>query len=559
MKNFKTIVAILLVNLFLVSCNTERSRQDKVSKMISSIDSPFLIATLTPQNLIDKSSVENGVLSFAEQTLVSFFIASENTGFDNNEQIQIIAAKGSGMTPDVYSIFKLNNADKYESLIKNELNSEVKEKDGVKYFIYDNYYVLAWQGEFGVGCNTTIDFKSMFSGKGGSNTKTINKCIALLKSANEGELNTEYNDFLSKDNDISTYFNAKNTFAYLKSMNTSMSGLNVEDIQKYEEKYGSLTHESALNFEKGKITFDQDFVLTDLLKEEFGFIKDKGIDSDLFKYGKSKTPMVSYSINVNSNQALDYLKSEMNERELDQMTHELNKTGLTIDELAESFSGQVLIMVDGVTTKVELVDFGYGEQFETKTNEPIMGAVFGIKDKSMFSKLPKDVTVSQNGLMSFEDDIFGCLTDEVFFVSNDKNWVIKVMNGESVAVDEREELTDNPYGFYAVNDLEKNKQLLEGDMKFASLFAKAYGFANLDNSKFTIELKNKSDNALKVISKFLSELDYNNESNDNLDMVEMLDDEILEDMENAMEDVEKALENVDVNALMNDVLKEVNK
>ena len=162
--------------------------------------------------------------------------------------------------------------------------------------------------------------------------------------------------------------------------------------------------------------------------------------------------------------------------------------------------------------------------------------------------------------------MFGCLTDEVFFVSNDKNWVIKVMNGESVAVDEREELTDNPYGFYAVNDLEKNKQLFEGDMKFASLFTKAYGFANLDNSKFTIELKNKSDNALKVISKFLSELDYNNESNDNLDMIDMLDDEVTEDLLEAMNDLdgamikaEKALEDVDVNALMNDVLKEVNK
>lgn len=559
MKKIKALITILLVNLLLVSCSTERSRQDKVSTMISSINSPFLIATLTPQTLIDKSGVENGVLSFTEQTLVSFFIASENTGFDNAEQIQIIAAKGAGMTPDVYSIFKLNNADKYESLIKNELSSEVKEKDGVKYFIYDNYYVIAWQGEFGVGCNTTIDFKSMFSGKGGSNTKTINKCIALLKSANEAELNTEYNEFLSKNNDISTYFNAKNTFAYLKSMNTSMTGVSPEDIKKYEEKYGSLTHESALNFENGKITFDQDFILSDLLKEEFGFIEDKGVDSDLFKYGKSKTPMVSYSVNVNSNNALDYLKSEMNERELAQMTHELNKMGLTVDELAESFSGQVLIMIDGVSTKAELVDYGYGESFETKTNEPIIGAVFGIEDKSIFNKLPEEVNVSQNGLMTFEDEMFGCLTDDVFFVSNDKNWVTKVMTGESIEIEKREELTDNPYGVYAINDLTKNKQLLEGDMKFAALFTKAYGFANLDQSKFTVELKNTTDNALRVISKFIAEQDYNTESNDNLDMVDMLDEEIFEDVEDAMEDVEKALENVDVNALMNDVLKEVNQ
>lgn len=555
MKNFKVIVALFVVNLFLFSCNSERSRQDKVSTMISTIKSPFFITTLTPQNLIDKSGVENGVLSYTEQTFFSFFTSSENTGIDNEEQVQIIAGKGSGMTPDVYSIFKLNNATKFESLIKKELGADVKEKDGFKYFVYDNYYVIAWQGEFAVGCNTTIDFKTMFNGKGSSNSKTINKCITVLKAGSEGTLNTDYNDFLSKNNDISTYFDAKNTFAYLKSMKV----LNTTEVKKYEEKYGDITHESALNFEKGKITFDQDFILTDVLKKELGFIQDNGIDTDLFKYGKSETPMASYSINVNSIKALDYLKSEMNERELNQLTHELNKTGLTIDELAESFSGQVLIMIDGVTTKSELIDFGYGEPFETKSNEPIMGAVFGIKDKSIFNKLPENVTVSQNGLMSFEDQMFGYLTEEVFFISNDSIWATSVMNGNAVEIEQKEELTNNPYGFYATNDLEKNKQLLEGDMQIAALFTKMYGFANLDNSKLTLELKNTTDNALKVIATYLSKVGHEMELEQNEEMESLLDEEISEEVEDIVKEVEKALEDADFNAIMNDALKEVQK
>ena len=555
MTNFKIILTIALINLLLISCNTERTRQDKVAAMISSIDSPFLIATLTPQNLIEKSGIEDGVLSYTEQTLVSFFISSENTGIDNTEQVQLIAGKGTGMTPDVYSIFKLSNAKKFEALIKKELNETIHEKDGYKYFVYDNYYVIAWQGEFAVGCNTALDFAAMLSGKSSSNSKTINKCISLLKAGDEGDLNADYNSFLSNDNDISTYFNAKNTFAYLKKMKL----VNAKDLKKYEEKYGNTTHESAINFEKGQITFNQDFILTDFLKEELGFIEDKGIDSDLFKYGNSKTPMLSYSLNVNSAKALDYFKKEMNEREFNQMTQELNKIGLTADQLAESFSGQLLIMIDGINTKTELVDFGYGESFETKSNEPVMGAVFGIKDNSIFNKLPEGVTVSQNGFMAFEDELFGCLTEDVFFISNDSNWVTKVMLGNTVDIEEKEELTDNPYGFYATNDTKKNKQLLEGDMKIVALFTKAYGFANLDNSKFTIELKNTSENALKVISKFLSKMGHEIELNMNNGMEEMLDEEILEDVEDVMKEVEKALDGVDVNALMNDVLKEVNK
>jgi len=555
MTNFKLILTVVLVNLLLISCNTERSRQEKVSTMISSINSPFFITTLTPENLIEKSGVEDGVLSYTEQTLVSFFISSENTGIDNTAQVQIIAGKGSGMTPDVYSIFKLNNAEKFKTLIKKELGEEVKEKEGYNYFVYDNYYVIAWKGQFAVGCNTTIDFKAMFGGKGSSNSKTINKCISVLKAANNSDLNTDYIDFLSKDNDISTYFDAKNTFAYLKSMKI----LNAKDIKKYEEKYGYTTHEAALNFEIGEISLDQNFSLADALKEQLDFIGDKGIESDLFKYGKSKNPMVNYSINVNSEKALAYIKSEMTKREFNQMTKELNKIGLTVDELAASFSGQVLIMIDGFNTKTELIDFGYGDPFETKSNEPIMGAVFGIKDQSMFGKLPESVSVSQSGFMTFEDQLFGCLTDDVFFVSNDSNWVTSVMTENTVNVDEKEELTDYPYGFFATNDSEKNKELLEGDLQFATLISTIHGFANLEKSNLTIKLKNKTDNALKVISKYLSEMGHSMELDMNDGMEEMLDEEILEDVENVMIEVDKALKNVDVNAIMNEALKEINK
>jgi len=276
--------------------------------------------------------------------------------------------------------------------------------------------------------------------------------------------------------------------------------------------------------------------------------------------------MVNYSINVNSSKALNFLKQEMNEKEFKQMNHELATIGLTIDELAESFSGQVLIMIDRFVTKTELIDFGYGEPFETKSNEPIMGAVFGIKDKSIFSKLPEDVTISQTGFMTFEDKMFGCLNGDVFFVSNDSTWVIKVMRGESVKIEEKEELTDNPYGFYATNDLEKNNQLLEGDMHMATLFTKAYGFANLDKSIFTLELKNTTDNALKVISTYLSEMAHKMEADNNSEMEEILNNEITEDILDAMDDVdgvmdkaEKVLENVDVDALMNNILEDTKK
>ena len=550
MNNFKLVLAFILVNLLLLSCHTERSRQDKVSTMISHIDSPFFIATLTPQNLIEKSGIEDGVLSYIEQTFVSFFISSQNTGIDNKEQVQIIASKGSGITPDIYSIFKLSDPKKFEFLIKKELNEEVKEKDGFKYFIYDNYYIIAWQGEFAVGCNITIDIKTLLGGKGSSNSKVINKCISLLKASNEADLNTKYKNFLSKNNDISTYFETKNVVTYLK---------NTKDIKTLEEKFNNTTHESELNFEIGKITLTQNFILTDLLKKELGFITNKGIDSELFKYGNSKNPIVSYSVNLNSNKALEYLKTELNISEFSQVKNELNKTGLTVDELAGSFTGQVLIMVDNFETKIELTDIGHEDPVETKHNEPIMGAVFGIKDKSILSKSFKDITVLENGFMTFESQLFGYVNDHVFFVSNDSNWVVKVMNGKSVEIEKKKELTDNPYGLYAINDLEKNKHLIEGDMLIAALFTKAYGFANLDHSNFTIELKNTTDNALKVISKYLSKIAHQFESDSNLEMEEMLDNEILEDVEDALKDVEKALEDVDVNSLMDDLLKEVNK
>ena len=115
MKKISILLALSLLVAISTACKTEQTRQEKVSVIINKIDSPFFIATLTPQNIIDKSGATDGVLPFTYETLVGFFMLEEETGIDNNTQVQLIAGKGSGIgVPNMYAIFKVSDQVKFD-------------------------------------------------------------------------------------------------------------------------------------------------------------------------------------------------------------------------------------------------------------------------------------------------------------------------------------------------------------------------------------------------------------------------------------------------------------
>src|SRR5687768_11790967 len=158
-KKISLLLASVLSIYFFAGCSAERSREDKVSAMISKVESPFLVVSTTPQNLMDKSGVMDGVLPFTYELVLSFFIDEAVTGIDYSVKSQIVVGKGESFQPSFYGIFKVKDEKKFVDLIEKEANAAIVEKEGMKTAIKESDgYVVVWNDEFAVISNISVDF-----------------------------------------------------------------------------------------------------------------------------------------------------------------------------------------------------------------------------------------------------------------------------------------------------------------------------------------------------------------------------------------------------------------
>jgi hypothetical protein len=481
----------------------------------------------------------------------------EETGIDNNEQIQFIAGKGSGVgLPDFYGIFKVKDHEKFNIMLKKELNADIKEKKGINYFSKskDNY-VMVWNDEFAIAGSVPINFSSLFGG-GDESSKTVNKCINLLKEASSSKVDSKYVDFLKKDADVATYFETKGLVDYLSNSKV----LDKDDIVAYKESYEGNTFESYLNFDKGVVKWEHKMFLSDVLLEKVDFIPENGIGNALLSFGKSENPMFKYSFHLNPVALMGCLKDQMKEDQFTEFEIELASKGFTTDDITNTFTGEVLVIIDGMVTATETIDYGYGEAFEITNNEPIVGIALSLKDKAVFTNITESMEQSSDGIIDLKEGFFGYLSGDVFFASNDTAWINQVVNNKSKELkDEEGKLKEQPFGFYAGIDNPSNKKIYSKEFPIAEILENIWGYANLSEAEVNVILKNKSENSLRVITQYISDYLVEEENQVNEDFKNILDKEVVENLEQGIKEVENALKDIDVEEVVSEIFKEKGK
>ena len=254
MRNvFQSFIVLTTLMLVITSCSADRSREEKVSAMISTIDSPFLVVNTLPGDLIKKSGAMDGALPFTQEMMVGFFLDEAVTGVDYDVNLQIIVGRGESFTPNFYGIFKLKDEAVFVELLETEANAEVMEKEGCKYIIKssDNY-VIVWNEEFAIASNIPTDIMTMMMGGGAKEgDATVDKLIAMLESAEEGEVNDEYLTFLSHKADVSLSFIGKGFYQYSLEMSLGET----DDIEANRENIEGLNVDMFLNFNEGSVDF----------------------------------------------------------------------------------------------------------------------------------------------------------------------------------------------------------------------------------------------------------------------------------------------------------------
>jgi len=546
MKIRKMIAGSVLA-LFVVAlgsgCSSERTREDKVAAIIGKIDSPFLIMSMTPQNLMDKSGVMDGVLPFTYELVLSFFIDESVTGIDYSVKSQIVMGKGESFQPSFYGIFKVKDEKKFVELIEKEANATIVEKEGMKTAIKESDgYAVVWTEDIAMITNIPMDFMAMLSGNsGGGGDKAVNKLVELIKAADEGEVNTTYADFLKKESDVSMYYDGKGFYGFMEDM----MGESSEEIAGMKETYEGVTSEIYLNFKDGSIELEFVNHLSDKVKESLSFIQDKGISDKLMSYSNSANPILAGGYNIEFGKFFDYLKENMGEDVYTDMEDELTAIGLTVDDAKSSLTGEFIYIIDRFETLEQTYDFGYGEPYTDTENVPMFAIALGISNPAIVQKMLADSLKMPNGVYNM-GDAFVLMDGDVLFASNDSAWANKVLSKSTVSITKGKDLiAANPFGIYVDFASIGGMEDLNDAEPFVKLFSEFSGGANLEGGNFKFVMTDASKNSLRIITETIAnELDRM-EKEMNAELEEELNDAVLEgidELEEGLEELEEEVE-----------------
>jgi len=538
-RTIKLLIVSVLSLYFITGCSADRTREDKAAAMIGKIDSPFFVVSMTPQNLMDKSGILDGVLPFTYELVLAFFIDESVSGVDYSVKTHIVVGKGESFQPNFYGIFKVKDEKKFVDMIEKEANADIVEKDGFKTAVKESDgYAVVWNEEFAIISNIPMDFAAMLNGtSGGGGEKTVNSLIEIIKAGDDGEVNATYAAFLNKDADLSMYYDGKGFYGYLSSMMGEAS----EDVEKMKDTYEGITSEIYINFNDGSIDIEFINTLSDKLKDQLSFIADKGVSGNLLTYANSPTPILIGGYNFDIPKFFEYFETQLSEDAYSEMEKDINEMGLTMDEVKTALTGEIVYMIDRIESVETTMDYGYGEPYTYTAQTPMFGMVIGVSNPAVFQKVLVDSLKLPNGAYQMGEAIV-VLDGNVLFMTNDSTWSNKVIaKTTSTASKGADVLAANPFAFYVDFASMSTMEDLNDVEAYVKLFTEFSGGLNLDGGKFTFKMVDASKNALRLITETVSAELTRLEVKSNESMEAELEEAFLEGLDSLNEDLEKEL------------------
>ena len=539
MTRFGKALLALAAVVLLVGCGNDMSKKDKVSAMIGSMNSPFFVGAFTPDNISQKSGINDGVLPMTYETMISFVFSDSETGIDTKSQVQIVGAKGDGMIPNVFGFVPLSNADKFQTLVKKELNASVQVKDGVSYFRKDkDNYVVAWKDDIAVITNVPVNLENIFSKSTLDSKKAAIGLVNMINGISKSNIDANYRQFLDKEGDIITYANGQSAYDLLSDLRFIRS--------KHKKEVKALllgtTFETALTFENGSIKFKGDYFLSDSLKARLDFVSNEGLSADMLNYGRTASPMMSYGLNISADGLVEFMHDNAEVFELEDLETVLEDGQMNLDDIKTAFAGQVLIMMDGFEEMIYVED---------TIKVPAVTAIFDLKDDTKVTAFLNqlDSTGQPNGYAEYDETYF-MVKDKKLMITNAKSWMEMMVSGETSTIENpAERMTGFPVSLILSESLfaNLNEDFGNFDIEAEELteeIAMVWAIANLTAAETEVVLKNKDKNALRLIVERLVE-ESERQMNQNNDINALLDDIDAEDVEEIVDEIEEELENVE--------------
>ncbi len=518
-KIFKWIAPVMLGVLVLSSCGeddkTENLKHSTRYNMISSIDHLAIVGSVDLLKLIDKSGFESNPdlppeASAGYKMMVKGKLDPDKTGIDLSGNNHIAVSMVNPEKPEfVMFTAKVTNPDNAKSTVQDLFKGSYasEEVDGDTYhFVTDDEIVVAWDGS---------DLVLVFSEN--EEPKKIAKDLLLARYVDGNDDDKGMEAYLEREDDMNAYIRVNNTVDFLQAQNTEFPE---EVLSALEEAY----YIGSGNFNKGEIVFEWDIYADELKNSEFNALAAEPINESFYNYLTNDKLIAFGMASINMDAIFSALEFAQNDDfSFDKFEDE---TGLSKEIMQQMFTGEFALsfvdikMGQSNTEMVKAVesidDFFQEESYSYDKEVPVLVFSAGVTDTAKLGELLRASGEAKvmNGIYQMDKDAFITFHADKLIVTSDLETAQSLAGGatfKSYALPASANNGSPLFGFVNTDPLKIPEGLLkmasneEGEiaLEVLEMFESVQFNGAFEHMEFKIDMANKTENALKVITDYI--------------------------------------------------------
>ncbi len=347
------IVAVFAATLFFVSCKNSGTSDLAIPKdaaMIVHIDAKSLTSKLSWKE-IQQSEWFKEMYKSADDSLQKKILEDpSNSGVDLKSDF-VFFMQGQGR--NTYMVFegKLNDASKFETVLKKMHSSAKIEKDGdLQYINNEGESMVSWtKSKFIFVNNTPMNRSYSYNEEGekmastnSDSLKKYSKYLLAISKDNSIESNDHFTSLIKEKGDVHFYMNME----YYSSMMPQMGNSPVTAMYSSMSKMfkGNITT-GTVSFDDGKISMNTKQYVGEEMKKIFDKYKFQNVTEDMVNRIPSPNVAAAFVMNYPPDAAKEFLKAAGMDGFANMF---LGKYNLNLDEVVQASKGQMVMALTDV-------------------------------------------------------------------------------------------------------------------------------------------------------------------------------------------------------------------
>jgi hypothetical protein len=524
----KKVALLAIIPFALVNCSEDvpEIKNSTRFNLIASVDNLLMVGSVDFKKLMAESDFENSPNFLMEYNMmykmvVRDMIDSDLLGvkMEGNNHFAIGMKEGD-TDPLIVFTAPIINPDKVKAGVKDFFkgNYTAPTKEDVYHYISEDNAVLAWDDK---------DIIVVAKDKGSDDLKKEAKRLLDARFV-DAPANETLAKFLERTDDMNFYLNSGLSLKIAEKENKEELKL-PEDFKKaFEDSY----YLAYGNFENGSILFNYEYIAPNFKSSPYNFLGDKPASAEFLNFLSADNKLIGFfaaSINLGvlietvkkTNPDAEFEISNI-EKEIGAAPGSLQK--LFTGEMAVSFVDMTIPANDMDATDVDATEMDdFDMDYYAPEPKPEVIFTVGINDMNAINSMLTTSKLINNGSYYSMEEAFLVIVSNKLVVTTNEDVAIKLASGASLPAYELPsgvEMKSPMFGFLNTNTARIPNGLMatasteEGQaaLEFLDLFESITMEGTIEKAEVKITMKNKGENALKVITDYILKLASSNQA-----------------------------------------------